>query len=155
MQTREEYKEPFQILGSLLEEMQEYLAVAEQGCAKIPELLHGEDKALPLQQLTQLMEGMNWYQKLLQSAIALLEISSDTFLYEQISANKMAEDICRVLSGIYEAARNQDYSLTADLVEYDLRDAVILSQKVLAAIAERYQERVMNDDEHATRAAGK
>lgn len=143
MQTASATKEQFEELGTLLGDMKEYLCNYEQGCQDLPMIFHGANRSQPLEILTQIMEGLSYYQKLLKSAAVLLTIDFSELLCEKMSISSLLDHLSQIFVSIFEAAQNEDYSLLADIIEYDLMPAVCISQGMLVVVQGRYEERVM------------
>lgn len=132
----------FEELGTLMEDMKEYLLRLEMGCRDLSILLGGTDIAKPLEMLTQIMDGLNYYLKLLKSAAALLTIDLSENLCETMSISALFDHLSKIYANILESIENEDYSLLMDLTEYDLLPAICISQGILVVVQERYQERV-------------
>jgi hypothetical protein len=143
MQAASESKEQFEELGILLEDMKNYLHNVEQGCQELLVMFHTTDKSQPLEILTQIMEGLEYYQKLLKSAVILLTIDLSEPLYEKLSASSLFDYLSQVFISVVEATENEDYSLLTDIIEYDLIPAICISQEMLTVVLGRYEERVM------------
>ncbi|SFL45030.1 hypothetical protein [Pelosinus propionicus] len=142
MQAVNESKIQIDELGVLLEDMKEYLEKVEQGCQDLPSKFHMVDKSESLLALTQIMEGLGYYEKLLKSVGVLLAIDFTEILYENTSIASLFEQFCQFFTDIYQATENEDYSLLSDTVEYDLLPVINVSQGILAVVQERYAERV-------------
>lgn len=136
-------KQQFDELGTSLKDMEDYLRNLEPGCQELLVKFQSTDKSQPLEILTQIMEGLNYYQKLLKSAAVLLAIDLSETLYEKISVSSVLDQLCQIFANIFEAAENEDYSLLTDIVEYDLIPAIAISQKMLGIVQIRYEERVI------------
>lgn len=133
----------FEELGVILEDMKNYMYNVAQGCQELSAMFHTVDKSQSLETLTQIMEGVDYYQKLLKSAAILLTIDFSEVLCEKMSISLLFDHLCQVFSSIIEAVENEDYSLLADIVEYDLVPAINIAQGMLAIVQGRYEERVM------------
>jgi hypothetical protein len=143
MQSISETKKQIDELGPLLEEMQNYLQKLEQGCQELSIQFHNADKSQPLELLIQIIEGLNYYQKLLKSAAIILMIDFGEILYEKMSVSLMLDQLCQNFTSVIEAADNKDYSLLMDIIEYDLIPAIVISQGILAVVQRRHEERVI------------
>lgn len=143
MQQNSESKKQFEELHVLLGDMKNYLYNLEQGCQDLPVMFHIADKSQPLTSLTQIMEGLSYYQKLLKSAAVLLEIDFSEILCEEKSIALILDHLCQIFASIFEATENEDYSLLTDIIEYDLAPAINISQGMLAVAQGRCEERVM------------
>jgi hypothetical protein len=133
----------FEELGATLADMKNYLYNVAQGCQELPAMFHTVDKSQSLETLTQIMEGVDYYQKLLKSAAIILTIDFSEVLYEEMSVSLLFAHLRQVFSDIMEAVENEDYSLLTDVAEYDLAPAIVIAQGMLAMVQERYEERVM------------
>jgi hypothetical protein len=131
----------FEELGSLLEDMKEYLQKLERGCRDFSVLLDGSSITKSLGILTQIMDGLHYYLKLLKSAAALLTIDLSEIVYETMSISSLFNHLSQIYTSIIESIENEDYSLLTDLIEYDLLPAICISQGILVVVQERYQER--------------
>ncbi|HMM19541.1 MAG TPA: hypothetical protein PKA10_02305 [Selenomonadales bacterium] len=129
-------------LASVLAGMQEYLPRLAQGCESLAGTLHAMDKAEALVTLSQIVEGMSYCPKLIQSATALLGIKVAEPLCGNISPASYIGDLCLIFNNINEATQNEDYSMIADLTEYDLLPAVQTAQELFAEIQKRSMERI-------------
>lgn len=127
-------------LDGVLKDMQGYLLRLEQGCASLPLGTRTNNKEF-LEKLVQIMEGMAYFQKLLISAGVLLHVAPDEELSGTASIASYSTKLCGILDGIYQATENEDYSLAADLAEYDLSAAIQLAQSLLTVLQGRYAER--------------
>ncbi|MDR3562378.1 MAG: hypothetical protein P4N59_13235 [Negativicutes bacterium] len=141
MQTANDINQ-FATLGNALTEMEDYLNGIEQGCTKLPDAFHTEDKSQPIERTAQLLEGLVCCQKLFHSAAALLGINPSGGLWEQASVSSFASDLNRTCVEIYDATENEDFSLLADLVEYDLPSVIHTAHELLMAVQQCYRERV-------------
>lgn len=130
-------------LGVLLEEMKGYLHNVEQGCQELPDMFHEVDKSQPMEKLTQIMEGLGYYQKLLKSAAVYLTIDFSVILWEKDSISSLFDKICHTFADIFQAADNEDYSLLMDLIEYDLIPVVSISYGILGVVQRIYEERTI------------
>ena len=130
-------------LDVLLEDMKGYLNKFETGCQELIVMFHGDDKAQSLEMLTQILEGLHYYQKLVKSAAVLLSIDLSESLYKETSILSLFDQLCQLFNCIFEAAENGDYSLLADIIEYDLIPAIGTSQELLTVVQRRYEERVI------------
>lgn len=133
----------FEELGAALVEMKHYLYNLEQGSQELSAMFHRGDQPQSLEALTQIMEGVEYYQKLLRSAAIFLMVDFSEVLYEEMSVSLLFAHLRQVFSGIMEAVENEDYSLLTDVVEYDLVPAIAIAQGMLAIVQGRYEERVM------------
>ncbi|VBB05549.1 Hypothetical protein LUCI_0759, partial [Lucifera butyrica] len=61
---------------------------------------------------------------------------------ENLSVSVILTAVPRIFGGICQAMENKDYSLLADLVEYDLMPLIQTAQTVLIAVQQRYAERI-------------
>lgn len=138
-----ENKEQFNELGILLGEMKDYLRRIEQGCQELPIKFHVTNRSEAMEALTQIMEGLGYYQKLLKSAAVLLTIDFSEIIFDKTSVASLFDQFGQVFSNIVEATENEDYSLLTDLIEYDLMPVITTSQGMLAAVQVQYEERVM------------
>jgi hypothetical protein len=138
-----ENKKEFEELGVLLNDMKIYLYNIGQGCQELSVMFHTVDKSQPLEILTQIMEGLEYYQKLLKSTAVLLTIDFSEPLCEEMSVSSLFDHLCQIFTSIVEATENEDYSLLTDLIEYDLVPGICISQEILAVVQGRYEERVM------------
>lgn len=129
-------------LGTLLEEMDEYLQKLDQGCQDLIVKFYITDQSESIEKLIFILEGLNYYQKLLKSAAVLLVIDFSEILWEESSISSLISQLCQVISSISEATENEDYSLLVDLIEYDLVPVVASSQKMLEIIQGRYKGKV-------------
>ena len=130
------------ILGKVLGDMKDYLYKLEQGCARLPDAIHAEDKARPIETISQILEGLEYYLKLLQSSVFLLEIDPSDGLWKQASVSSFAANLNRTCVEICDAAEGEDYSLLCDLVEYDLFTIIGTAQELLTAVQQRFMERI-------------
>lgn len=133
----------FEELGASLEDMKNYLYNVAQGCQELPAMFHGGDKSQSLETLAQILEGVEYYQKLLKSAAILLTIDFSEVLYENLSISLFFSHLCQIFSSVMEAVENEDYSLLTDVIEYDLVPAIAAAQGIMAKVQERYEERAM------------
>lgn len=136
-------KEQIDELGTLLKDMKDYLPKLELGCQELSVGFYGGDKSQPLENLTQVIEGLSYYQKLLKTAMVLLEISFSEVLYKEISIATLFDQLGQIFTSIFEAAENEDFSLLTDIIEYDLIPAIAISQEMLTIVQGRYEERVI------------
>lgn len=143
MQTVSDNKQQFEELGALLGDMKSYLHNVEEGCQELGIQFHLNNKSQPLETLTQIMEGLGYYQKLLRSAAVLLAIDFAETLREKTSIESLIDQLSQIFASLVEAAENEDYSLLTDIVEYDVLPAVHISQGILVVVQERYDERAM------------
>lgn len=143
MEPVSEDKKQFDELGVLLKEMKDYLSNLEPGCQELSVKFHEADKSQALENLTQIMEGLNFYQKLLKSAAIVLTIDFSEILYEKLSVSSLLDQLCQTFASIFEATENEDFSLLTDIIEYDLIPAIAISQGMLAVVQVRYEERVI------------
>ena len=139
--TEEERKQQLVNLQNALDEMREYLQKLEKGCMALPMGAHSNNKEL-LDKLFQIMEGMDYYQKLLKSAAVLLEINFSEPLYGQTSIASFDDELAGIFENICNAAESEDYSLVSDLTEYDLVPAIQTAQVLMTPLQERSKERV-------------
>ncbi|OAM92849.1 hypothetical protein SAMN04515679_0920 [Pelosinus fermentans] len=130
-------------LGVLLEDMRKYLHIVEQGCRDFSTQFQQADNSLPLISLTQMIEGLGYYQKLLKSSAVLLNINLAEFLYENSSISSLIDQLSKIFTEILEAVENKDYTLVTDLIEYDLLSAISISQEFLVIVQKRCEERVI------------
>ncbi len=130
-------------LAHTLEDMSGYICRLEQGCAALPAAFLAEDKSQPLGNLSHILEGIGYYHKLLQSAIVLLAIDPMEDLLNNISVCSFTEEIHRTFTSVFQAAEGEDYSLVADLIEYDLIPVVHTARQLLEVMLHRYTERVV------------
>jgi hypothetical protein len=144
MQAMSENKQQLAELGVLLEDMGKYLQIVELGCQDFSARFQFQeaDKLQPLETLTQIIEGLSYYQKLLKSAAILLHIDFAEILYEKNSISSLLDQLCQSFNSILETVENKDYTLLTDLIEYDLVDAISISQGILVIVQGRYEERV-------------
>lgn len=143
MQTVIDNKKQWDDLGILLENMKDYLYKLEQGCQELSVEIHAGEKSKPLEKLIQIIEGLSFYQKLLKSAAVLLNLDFSEHLHEEMSVSSLFDQLCQISTNLFEAAENQDYSLLADLIEYDLVPVVCISQRILVVVQIRYKERAV------------
>lgn len=121
-------------LASTMEEMQNYLERWMSTCESLPEALQEEDKSRSLEALSHILDGLSYYLKLLKSASTLLSIDSNAELWNSVSVFSLSDDMQKLFASIYEALENEDYSLMADLAEYELAPAISMSQQVLKVL---------------------
>jgi hypothetical protein len=133
----------FNELGTLLIDMKEYLCKFEKSCQQLPVGFHEADRSQALETLMQIMEGLNYYQKLVKSAAVLLTIDFSETLCKDVSVASLLEQICQIFNSILEAAENEDYSLLTDIIEYDLIPVISVSLELLVILQERYEERAI------------
>jgi light-regulated signal transduction histidine kinase (bacteriophytochrome) len=138
-----ENKKEFSELGVLIEDMKNYLSHVEQGCQELSTMFHEANKLKPMEMLTQIMEGLGYYQKLLKSAAIFLTIDFSTILWEKTSISSLLDRICQVFTGIFQAVENEDYSLLTDLIEYDLIPVISISHGMLEVVQGLYEERII------------
>ncbi|GMB01696.1 hypothetical protein [Pelosinus sp. IPA-1] len=138
-----ESEKQFEELGGLLSDMENYLYKVAQGSQELSVTLHGVDRLQSLEMLTRIMEGLDCYQKLLKSAAVLLTIDFSEPLYEETTVLLLFDQLCQVFTSIVEATESEDYSLLADLIEYDLVPVIRISQGMLGVVQERYKERAI------------
>jgi hypothetical protein len=143
MQVIMDSKKQLDELGLLLEDMKGYLVKVEQGCQELPVGFQAGDKSKPLEILTQIIEGLSYYQKLLKSAAVLLNINFSEHIYESMSISSLFDQFYQIFTNLFEAAENQDYSLLTDLIEYDLIPIISSSQQLLAVVQAQYKERAV------------
>jgi hypothetical protein len=143
MQAISENKKQVDELGPLLEDMQNYLQKFEQGCQDLSIQFHKADKSQPLEILIQIIEGLNYYQKLLKSAAIILMIDFGEILYEKMSVSLLLDQLCQNFTSVIEAADNKDYSLLIDIIEYDLIPTIVISKGVLAIVQRKHKERAI------------
>jgi hypothetical protein len=143
MQAVDESKKQVDELGPLLKDMEDYLDKFEQGCLQLPIQFHADNKSQPLEILTQIMEGLSYYQKLLKSAAILLSIDFSEILCEKMSVSSLLDQLCQNFTSILEAAQNEDYSLLTDIIEYDLLSDIYIAKGMLAKVQRRYEERII------------
>ncbi|MBP2657531.1 MAG: hypothetical protein H6Q69_563 [Firmicutes bacterium] len=143
MQAVIDSKKQLDELGTLLEDMKSYLSRVEQGCQELPMCLQVGDKFKPLETLTQIMEGLSYYQKLIKSAAVLLAVDFSEILCDEMSISSLFDHLGQIFANIFEAAENEDYSLLTDIIEYDLMPAICSSQGILVVVQGRCEERVM------------
>lgn len=128
-------------MGTVLGEMQNYLCRWAEVCEELPLAFQQADKAEPLDQLTQIMEGLGYCPRLWESAVALMGLASDDGIGKTELASYGAE-LQQIFTSLSEAAGNEDYSLVADLVEYDLLPHIYKMQSILNKLQLRYMERI-------------
>lgn len=143
MELVSESKTQFDELGTVLKDMKDYLLNLELGCQELSVKFHEADKSQPIENLTQVMEGLNYYQKLLKLATILLDIDFSENLHEKISVASLFDQLGQIFTSIFEATENEDFSLLTDIIEYDLIPVISISQEVLGIMQERYEERVI------------
>ncbi|AIF53651.1 hypothetical protein [Pelosinus sp. UFO1] len=143
MEVTSESRKQLEELGVLLGDMKNYLYKVEQGCQELSVMFHTADRSQSLETLTQIMEGLDYYQKLLKSAAVLLKIDFSEILCEKMSILSLFDHLGQIFTSIVEATDNEDYSLLTDIIEYDLMPAICISQEMLAIVQGRYEERVM------------
>lgn len=127
-------------LASTMEEMQNYLERWKSNCETLPETLQ-EDKPRSLEALSHILDGLNYFLKLLESASTLLAIDNNVVLWDSVSVFSLSDDMQKLFASIYEALENEDYSLVADLAEYELVPIISLSQQMLTLLLQRCPER--------------
>jgi hypothetical protein len=142
MQSTDELKHLTETLAEIMVDMSSYLDRLERGCEGLSGAFLEEDKALPLDALSQIMEGLSYYQKMLLTAADLLAIDMDEELGEKISITTLNGNLLQTFSGIFEAVESEDYSMADDLVGYDLLPVIRGAQQILKAVQQRYLERV-------------
>ena len=143
MELVSESKKQFDELGIVLKDMKDYLRNLELGCQELSVKFHEADKSQPIESLTQVMEGLNYYQKLLKSATIVLDIDFSENLHEKVSVASLFDRLGQIFTSIFEATENEDFSLLTDIIEYDLIPVISISQEVLGIMQERYEERVI------------
>ena len=115
-------------LPPALVEMSQYLDRLEQGCTDLVDHFHS-DRAASLNKLAQVIEGLEYCLQLLRSAAILL--AGDVTQEEHASAVSFQEAVSRFFADINQAAAGEDYSLLADLIEYDLPSYIQNGQTVI------------------------
>jgi hypothetical protein len=130
------YKQQLDSFGPVLSDMQEYLQRLEQGCLTLPMGVHTRNKD-HLNQLLQIVEGMEYCRKLLHSASVLQGVDVASPLCGEDSVASFSADLCQVSQNICQAAESEDYSLVTDLVECDLVPIIQSARRLLAAILKR------------------
>ncbi len=143
MELVSENKRQFDELGTVLMNMKDYLHNLELGCQELSVGFYGANKSQAIESLTQVMEGLNYYQKLLKSAIFLLKIDFSESLHEEVSIAVLFDRFGKIFASILETTENEDFSLLTDIIEYDLIPAISTSQEVLGIVQGRYEERVI------------
>ena len=134
-------KEQYLMLANTMEEMQKYLSKWQEACEILPEEFQNEEKFYPMEKLSTILDGLTYYLKLLETAGNLLLIDQTAAIWEKVSILSMAADIHNFSTGIFAAAENEDYSLVADLVEYELLPLISVAQQLLKAIQQCCTER--------------
>lgn len=142
MPNNAEGKQQLAMLSSTMEDMQDYLLRWAQECEVLPEACQAAEKSRPLDALSKILEGLGYDLNLLQSAATLLAIDQTEPLWEKTSVSSLLAELQSIFSGICDAAESEDYSLVADLAEYDLLPAIHTARQLLQAIQQRYTERV-------------
>lgn len=130
-------------LGTLLADMKGYLCNCEESSRQLSIRFHEADKSQSLETLTQIMEGLNYYQKLLKSAAVLLAIDFSESLFENMSVSSLFDQLCQIFTSIFDATESEDYSLLTDVIEYDLTPTISVARELLAVVQGRYEERVI------------
>ncbi|MCC5464045.1 hypothetical protein [Pelosinus baikalensis] len=143
MELASENKRQFDELGTVLMDMKDYLYNLELGCQRLSVRFHEVDKSQPIENLTQVMEGLGYYQKLLKSATILLDIDFSEALHEKISVASLFDRLGQIFTSIFEATENEDFSLLTDIIEYDLIPIISISQEMLGEVQGRYEERII------------
>lgn len=137
-----EQKQQLASLASVLEEMNDYLPRLEQGCETLAGNLHGAERGQAMISLIESLDGMSYCPKLLNAACAILAIDPTAELWEGVSINSYVADLGRVFNDLNQAAEDEDYSVLADLVEYDLVPAIQTVQQIFNILHRCYIERV-------------
>jgi hypothetical protein len=143
MQPVMESEKQFSELGILLGDMKSYLKKLEKGCKELSNILHLPDKSQSMGDLVKILEGVCYFQKLLKSAMVLVEIDFSEKLYKEKTVFLLFDELSQIFASILEATENEDYSLLTDLIEYDLLPAIGISQEVMEVVQGRHSERVM------------
>lgn len=139
MAVTDEQKQPLIALENVLSDMGGYLERWATACEELSGSFH-TDKASSLEKLTQIMEGLAYCPQLFESAITLLMMNTDS---EVKAVAKFNEELARIFDEIEQAAANGDYSMVADLTEYDLVPAIHTAQKLQQAILRHCAERIV------------
>jgi hypothetical protein len=141
MQNANETIEQLNVLKNTMEDMSVYLDKLIEGCEALPGDFETGKKAQALENMTQIMEGLEYYLKLLVPITQLLLVDENEQLGD-ISISLLKQNMQRTFVDICEAAENEDFSLIADLVEYDLLVHLNSAQNLLTMLQQLFGERV-------------
>jgi hypothetical protein len=123
-------------LTTALVDMNLYLGRLEQGCEQIAEIFY-DDKATALENLAQIMKGLGYCSKLIQSATTLLAVDG---IAERFSAATFNTGLEKLLKNLDQAAISEDYSLLTDIAEYDLITVIHSGQELLRNLLQHCSE---------------
>lgn len=112
-------------------EMDMYLQRLELGCTEISEVLHTK-RSEALEQLMNIVEGLGFCLRLFESARVLLGINAKTEFQTLLS---------KAYTDLDQSISDQDFSLLADLVEYDLTSVIQSGQQELQVYLQACSER--------------
>ncbi|MBU2699157.1 hypothetical protein Ga0466249_000236 [Sporomusaceae bacterium BoRhaA] len=128
-------------LTTVLAEMAGYLQNVAQAYQTLEFDFQLDQRADSLEKLLQVMEGLNYCKKMFSSAASLLGLNVAQNIGSGMSINAFANELQKSFEQIDEAAENGDYSLLADLTEYDLISLVEQARQLLAVIQEQCNQR--------------
>lgn len=114
-------------LAAALADMGLYLKRLEEGCAQIAETFY-ENKASAIDRLAQILEGLGYCSQLVHSAITLLALDAAS---DELSTATFNDGLALFIKNLDQAAISEDYSLLADLIEYDLPTVIYNGQELL------------------------
>lgn len=124
-------------LTTALIDMDQYLGRLESGCAELINHFHS-DRAASLDKLSQVVEGMGYCSQLLQSAVILLAAG---VAQQDSSVTSFQDSLSQLFADIDQAAASEDYSLLADLTEYELPSLIQNAQQLVQVFQQQCQER--------------
>jgi hypothetical protein len=101
------------------------------------------DTARGLLTLSQVLEGLTYYGKMVESTAISLHIDRLQLLTKKDSLQSYLNDFVQLVQDIGAAMENEDYSLLADLAGYALPDLIQTAQELLAVLRQIYQEKVV------------
>jgi hypothetical protein len=128
-------------LQESLQDMSAYLARVHSGVDQIVVELqtNNADKALAL--LVQVMEGLIYFLRLIDTAAAMTGKSLPELCIDGgVSGAALTEKTQAICADIEQAATNKDYSLLGDIVEYDLIDTVAQARVLLNMYMEKVEK---------------
>lgn len=142
MGTVDETAKQIEVLASTMEDMRDYLGRLAQGCEELPAVFQSGEKKQAMETLAQIVEGLGYYQQLLPPIVQFLSVGESEEMGANLSISSVNGELGRSLTEVYDAVESEDYSLVADLVEYELCSVIQTARNLLEAIQQRYLERV-------------
>ena len=133
--------DPYQLANDALESTMEHLQKLKRGCLRTAELFRTGNDIEANDNYSKFIDNLRWFFKAINAMTGMMKIDVNQPLAQGMSLQQYQDELVgQILDQMYEVQKEEDWIAMADIMEYELVEALSQWERILPVLQHTFLE---------------